>query len=76
MAMLGHSLGEYNALLVSGAFDFETGLKIVVKRGELMAAPSGGGMAAVIGLREVKVRSCAGTGRPLWSPGAVGGNIV
>lgn len=47
---LGHSLGEYNALLVAGGFDFETGLKIVQKRGALMSAASGGGMAAVIGL--------------------------
>ncbi|WP_178943797.1 ACP S-malonyltransferase [Paenibacillus xylaniclasticus] len=48
----GHSLGEYNALLAAGAFDFETGLKLVVKRGELMGRASGGGMAAVIGLNE------------------------
>src|SRR5688500_17925911 len=25
----GHSLGEYNALLAAGAFDFETGLRLV-----------------------------------------------
>ncbi|MFJ4966511.1 Polyketide biosynthesis malonyl CoA-acyl carrier protein transacylase PksC [Streptomyces sp. ADI96-02] len=45
---LGHSLGEYNALLAAGVFDFETGLRIVRKRGELMAAASGGGMTAVL----------------------------
>ncbi|NLR69200.1 ACP S-malonyltransferase [Chitinophaga varians] len=45
----GHSLGEYNALLAAGAFDFETGLRLVKKRGELMAAASNGGMAAVLG---------------------------
>lgn len=45
---LGHSLGEYNALLAAGVFDFETGLRIVQKRGELMAAASGGGMTAVM----------------------------
>ncbi|ROQ63366.1 malonyl CoA-acyl carrier protein transacylase [Streptomyces sp. 840.1] len=45
---LGHSLGEYNALLAAGVFDFETGLRIVKKRGELMAAASGGGMTAVM----------------------------
>ncbi|WP_035796838.1 ACP S-malonyltransferase [Kitasatospora mediocidica] len=44
---LGHSLGEYNALLAAGAFDFATGLRLVRKRGELMAAASGGGMTAV-----------------------------
>ena len=47
---IGHSLGEYNALLAAEAFDFETGLKLVRKRGELMAAASGGGMAAVLGI--------------------------
>jgi len=48
--LIGHSLGEYNALLAAGAYDFETGLRLVQKRGELMAAASGGGMAAVLGL--------------------------
>lgn len=46
----GHSLGEYNALLAADVFDFETGLKLVKKRGELMSQASGGGMLAVIGL--------------------------
>lgn len=46
----GHSLGEYNALLAADAFDFETGIKMVKKRGELMAAANGGKMAAVIGV--------------------------
>lgn len=46
----GHSLGEYVALYASGAFDFATGLRLVQKRGSLMAQASGGGMAAVIGL--------------------------
>ncbi|MEV7781167.1 ACP S-malonyltransferase [Kitasatospora sp. NPDC088351] len=45
---LGHSLGEYNALLAAGVFDFETGLRLVAKRGELMAAASDGGMTAVL----------------------------
>ncbi|WP_247309612.1 ACP S-malonyltransferase [Ralstonia pseudosolanacearum] len=47
--LAGHSLGEYCALFAAGAFSFETGLKLVKKRGELMAGASGGGMAAVIG---------------------------
>ncbi|MDP4180290.1 MAG: ACP S-malonyltransferase [Bacillota bacterium] len=51
----GHSLGEYNALFAAGVFDFETGLKLVKRRGELMAGATGGGMAAVIGLSEEKV---------------------
>lgn len=48
----GHSLGEYNALFAAGAVDFETGLILVKKRGELMARASGGAMAAVLGLDE------------------------
>lgn len=46
----GHSLGEYNALLAAGAFDFLTGLRLVQKRGELMSQAKNGGMGAVIGL--------------------------
>ena len=46
---LGHSLGEFNALNAAGVFDFETGLQIVQKRGELMLSINGTGMAAVLG---------------------------
>ncbi len=52
----GHSLGEFNALLAAGIFDFETGLKIVKYRGELMSTAVGGGMAAVIGLSLDKIK--------------------
>ncbi|MCB0191370.1 MAG: ACP S-malonyltransferase [Anaerolineae bacterium] len=52
----GHSLGEYNALLAAGAFDFMTGLKLVQKRGELMAQSREGSMAAVIGLAPEPMR--------------------
>lgn len=45
----GHSLGEYNALHAAGVFSFETGLRLVQKRGELMGRAGGGGMAAVLG---------------------------
>ncbi|WP_066477843.1 MULTISPECIES: ACP S-malonyltransferase [unclassified Sphingomonas] len=51
----GHSLGEYNALLAAGVFDFMTGLRIVQKRGELMGAVRNGGMAAVIGVGPLEV---------------------
>lgn len=51
----GHSVGEYNALLAAGAFDFVTGLKLVKKRGELMSQATEGGMAAVIGLNDQQV---------------------
>jgi malonyl CoA-acyl carrier protein transacylase len=48
--LVGHSLGEYNALMAAGAFDFITGLRLVQKRGELMAKTKNGAMAAVVGL--------------------------
>jgi trans-AT polyketide synthase/acyltransferase/oxidoreductase domain-containing protein len=48
--VIGHSLGEYNALYAAGAFDFATGLKLVRKRGALMNAATGGGMAAILGM--------------------------
>jgi len=51
----GHSLGEYNALLAANAFDFPTGLKLVRKRGELMAGVTGGAMAAIIGVRPERI---------------------
>jgi malonyl CoA-acyl carrier protein transacylase len=50
--LAGHSLGEYNALLAAGVFDFLTGLRLVQRRGELMSRAKRGGMAAVIGLGE------------------------
>ncbi len=53
--LAGHSLGEFNALTAAGVFDFETGLKLVQKRGQLMAEAPSGGMAAVLGLSEDKV---------------------
>jgi len=49
----GHSLGEYTALSVGGAFDFETGLKLVKIRAESMqeaGRQNPGTMAAIIGL--------------------------
>lgn len=53
--LAGHSLGEYNALLAAEVFDFMTGLRIVRKRGELMAEARNGSMAAVVGLGALDV---------------------
>jgi trans-AT polyketide synthase, acyltransferase and oxidoreductase domains len=53
--LAGHSLGEYNALLAAGVFDFETGLKIVQKRGELMGKASGGTMMAVLKIKSSEI---------------------
>lgn len=53
--VLGHSLGEYNALFAAGAFDFETGLKLVIARGQLMGNAKNGSMAAIIGLEKEQI---------------------
>ncbi len=44
----GHSLGEYVALYTAGAIDFETGLRLVKRRAELMDTVAGGEMAALM----------------------------
>jgi [acyl-carrier-protein] S-malonyltransferase len=49
----GHSLGEYSALYSAGVLTFETALKLVKLRGELMFSEGlkkPGAMAAIIGL--------------------------
>ncbi|GAA1265017.1 ACP S-malonyltransferase [Sphaerisporangium rubeum] len=61
--LAGHSLGEYAALFAAGCFDFETGLRLVMRRGELMGEASGGTMSAVLGVpRERLEELLAGTG--------------
>ena len=42
----GHSLGEYSALVASGALSFQEALKLVRKRGELMGEHGRGQMVA------------------------------
>ena len=54
--LVGHSLGEYNALLAAGVFDFLTGVKIVKKRGALMASDTQNGLVAVLGLGNADVQ--------------------
>jgi [acyl-carrier-protein] S-malonyltransferase len=54
----GHSLGEYSALVGSGAFTFAEAVKIVRLRGKFMqeAVPVGeGAMAAVLGMEREQV---------------------
>jgi [acyl-carrier-protein] S-malonyltransferase len=52
---LGHSLGEYSALVASDVLSFEEGVQIVHERGLFMneAVPAGeGAMAAILGMGE------------------------
>ena len=58
VAMAGHSLGEYTALVCSGALDFAAAVDLVRFRGQVMqqAVPLGqGAMAAVLGLDDQQV---------------------
>ena len=58
----GLSLGELSAHAAADTFDFENGLKLVEKRGQLMdeaCAATMGGMAAMIGADENSVRQLA-----------------
>ncbi|WP_010649380.1 ACP S-malonyltransferase [Oceanobacillus massiliensis] len=55
---VGHSLGEYSALVAAGALTVEDALPLVAVRGKLMedAFPKGQGtMAAVLGLNEKEI---------------------
>src|SRR5512140_13933 len=56
----GHSLGEYSALVVAGAMEFDDALRLVRLRGELMqraGEEQRGTMAAVVGLASDVVES-------------------
>ena len=62
-ALAGHSLGEYSALVASGAIDLRDAAKLVRLRGQLMqaAVPAGtGAMVAVLGAEDSVIEAaCA-----------------
>ena len=58
--LAGHSLGEFSALVASGALSFEEGLSLVSERALAMQAACNeqpGTMAAILGLEDQKVES-------------------
>nr|NIP39159.1 ACP S-malonyltransferase [Candidatus Dadabacteria bacterium]NIS08621.1 ACP S-malonyltransferase [Candidatus Dadabacteria bacterium]NIY22527.1 ACP S-malonyltransferase [Candidatus Dadabacteria bacterium] len=70
----GHSLGEYSALVASGAFNFKDAVATVRKRGEFTqgAVPVGvGSMAAILGLEKEEIEDIckdASSGEFIVSP--------
>jgi [acyl-carrier-protein] S-malonyltransferase len=78
-AVAGLSLGEYTALHLAGAFDFETGLRLVMRRGQLMqqaAEASKGGMVALIGADEAQANEVCAKALMGLDGGAAGGECL
>lgn len=77
--LLGHSVGEYSALLAAGVFDFAAGLRLVVRRATAMAGVPGT-MSVVLGLdadRIADVLRAAGlTGIDLANLNAVDQTVI
>lgn len=74
VATAGLSLGEFTALHLAGAFDFETGLKLVRLRGQAMqdaAEKSSGSMVALIGADETQANAVCGKALAASSAGSV-----
>lgn len=62
----GHSLGEFTALCTAGVFTFEDGVRLVRRRGEIMARAASefpGTMAALIGLSREDLELVLAEGR-------------
>jgi len=71
--MAGHSLGEYTAMVCSGAIEFKDAVNLVRLRGEFMqqAVPAGtGAMAAILGLADDAIQAAcdAAAGDEVVSP--------
>ena len=59
LAVAGHSLGEYSALVAAGGVGFKTAVSLVQKRGRYMAeavSPGSGLVAAILGMDADAVR--------------------
>jgi [acyl-carrier-protein] S-malonyltransferase len=78
VALLGHSLGEFSALVAGGALSLADAVRLVRRRGELMqAADPSGGMLAVIGLDADAIASAiAGTRMVVANDNAPGQVVI
>jgi len=72
--VLGHSLGEFSALVASGAIDYLDAIELVHKRGLFMneaCAGAGAGMMALVGLDDESVESLTAKfrqeGKKIWA---------
>ena len=67
--VMGHSLGEYSALVAGGALDYPSALRIVAERGAAMRAAgqaSPGSMAALLGPSDDEARALAAEAGEVW----------
>jgi len=67
--VMGHSLGEYSALVAGGALGLADGVRLVAERGAAMleaGRTSPGAMAAVIGLSDDDARALAEEAGDVW----------
>lgn len=72
--VLGHSLGEFSALVASGAIDYLDAVELVHKRGLFMneaCEGAGAGMMALVGLDDASVENLTSTmrenGKKIWA---------
>ena len=66
---IGHSLGEFSALVATGAVSFADALRIVRRRGQEMlraADANPGGMAAIVGLDDAVVEALCAEQDGVW----------
>jgi [acyl-carrier-protein] S-malonyltransferase len=74
---LGHSVGEYSALVAAGALSLSDAVRLVRKRGELMQSVASGGMSAVLGLDAAIVEAAiTGSGAVVANDNAPGQVVI
>jgi [acyl-carrier-protein] S-malonyltransferase len=78
VVLLGHSLGEFTALVASGALPLADAVRLVRRRGELMQrADAQGGMLAVLGLdAQATERAIADSGFVVANDNAPGQVVI